>query len=477
MFLRSAISIFLFHFIHSGFWNAGNVIAQSFYANSSILQTEWLDTSVIMPVSEPGQESQRYYVSRVGDGEVPAGSPFSFQWKYSMSQTLYLTDEIGVSSGTLKGIEYKMRSNFAIRGTHITLWVGETKRENLVQNWQDIFAMEKVYEKHVDFPAGENKIFIPFDVPFEYHGDNLVIHMRVATNTLSGDSYFYTTEITTASRIKLSQRDNIPFEDDEPEEIGRLLYNLPNIGFYFSSDNLESFKELEEKELPSYALTESAVITSVRAPERPADRQTVTERGRNEQAAPSGTRAISPETRQGIVYSRHLRSRFSLGIDLSLNIYDGDYLNALILPGADLSFGFLQNQTFSFNWNFGVGRVESVDIFHANFAQTGLGIKYRPLNFNTYGSPFIQAGGGILYHTQGTRFESELSFDRNLMYFVNFSVGYEWLLERWGGFMVSMSNRQLLSDNIDGLVHGKYNDRIWSLNFGLKIYLNSGRNR
>lgn len=474
MFLRSVIFFFLFQFTFSGFLIAGTPFAYSFPANSNIIHAKLNEETNASLNYEHKDDPVKYYVSRVGRGEVPAGSPFSFKWNYTMSQTLYLADEIGVSSGTLKGIEYRMHNNLTIRGTHLTIWVGNTKRENLVQNWEDIFAMQRVYEKNVDFPAGEKYIFIPFDVPFEYQGDNLVIHMRVATQTLSGDSYFYTTEITTASRIKLSQRDNIPFDVDESDEIGRLLYNLPNINFYFYPENLQAIRELEETKIHSTALSESALITPVRTAERPIE----PERERTPRPTVTETRAASHEdARKAVIFSRDTRSRFSLGLDLSLNLYDGDYLNAMILPGADLSFGFLQNRSISFDWNFGVGRVESVDIFHANFAQTALGIKYRPFNFNTYGSPFIQGGGGILYHTQGTRFvESELSFDRNLMYFVNFSLGYEWLLNRWGGLTVALGNRQLLSDNIDGLVHGKYNDRIWSLNLGFKIYLNTGAN-
>ncbi len=174
----------------------------------------------------------------------------------------------------------------------------------------------------------------------------------------------------------------------------------------------------------------------------------------------------------GMIFQDDLRANMSIGLDAALSMYDGDYGNAAILPAAEIFVGFLQNRSMSLGLIGGLGRIESVDIFYANFAHAGLDFQYRLFNNYMNGSPYVRLGGGVLYHTQGTNFEDTFSFDQNLIPFVNMGLGYEWLLGDRGAISISLNNRQLLSDDIDGMVHGRYNDRILSADVGVKLYFN-----
>lgn len=172
----------------------------------------------------------------------------------------------------------------------------------------------------------------------------------------------------------------------------------------------------------------------------------------------------------GFEMSDERRANISVGIDASLNMYDGDYAGGVALPGLDLKIGFFQNQPFSFTWTTGIGRAEAKDFFSANFAHTGFDFKYRFMN-RYQASPFVELGVGMLYHTELTYFDQPFIYNQNLIPFLNLTAGYEWLVSDMFGINIAMTNRQLLKDDIDAMEHGRFNDRIWSISMGLKFYL------
>lgn len=171
------------------------------------------------------------------------------------------------------------------------------------------------------------------------------------------------------------------------------------------------------------------------------------------------------------LFKDELRGNLSMGTNASLSMYDGDYAGASIMPALDVSLGFWQHKPFSFQWNAGVGRVEAKDIFHANMLYSGLDVKYRLMNNIMQGSPFVELGGGVMYHNKEIDLEYPLSFDTNLIPYVSMRLGYEWLIHDRTAFSLSFTNRQLLSDDLDNMLHGRYNDRIWSIDLGVKWYI------
>lgn len=452
-------------------WQGDKIFAETPFAPDTLM----LETDDIVFSSEDNDnDAAEFYTVRIGRGEKLSGSPFNFLWKHSLSQSVYLSDEIGVLSGRLEGIQYRIRIGSPLHNVHITMWVGEMARDNFIRGWEENPSMQQVFDGRVDFLTGQNTFFVPFEMPYYYKGGNLLVHIRKSGESLTGENFFITTEQPLGSvRVLRAQRDNEPYNIFEPEEIGMQVNDLPNVNLFFSAIGLEATRSLEAAALP---VAEPA--------ERPARHQET----RPQEITPDRTRPVtrpsdrdyglsSANARMGLIISYDLRNDFSVGLDASLNLYDGDYINAIVLPGTHLSFGFLQSRPFSLSWSLGIGRVESRDIFHANLMHTGVDFKYRLTNNFTYGSPYVRAGGGILYHTEGTSIEGPLSFDDNLIPFINLGAGYEWLFNENMSLLLSFGNWQMLSDDLDGLEHGKYNDRIWTLDLGFKYYFGSGRRR
>ena len=422
-----------------------------------------LVSSQVSPV-----DNSHPFVVKIGSDTKQSEVPFGFMWKFSLSQTIFPAADINVNSGVLTGLQFETLINTTINNNRITIWVGEVQRQNLLLGWTDSLALQEVFEGNVDFPAGAKKLFIPFDNNYQYNGGNLLIHVHKSADDLVGNNFFIASETQESSRVLIVQRDNIPYQIFEPEEIGVSMRTIPNLTLFFSPEGLVSERELKQEPFP---------VTGIARISAPGVTTTTNDRRQPTVTPTDRTPADRTPGRTQRISVREHRSGLSLGTDASLTLYDGDYLYPVILPGFEISVGYLQNRPLSFGWNLGLGRVESTDLFHANFAYTGLDLRYRLNNMNTMGSPFADVGGGVLYHTQGTRIESELSFDINLMFFLNFTLGYEWLLSRNSSIHLSMSNRQLLSDEIDGMVYGKYNDRIWSIDLGFRYYLGNNGNR
>jgi len=166
------------------------------------------------------------------------------------------------------------------------------------------------------------------------------------------------------------------------------------------------------------------------------------------------------------------RKRMNFGITSSGTMYDGDYEGGMFMPGMNLSFGFFQNRSLSLRWNTGAGRVEARDAFHANILYSGFDLRYRFFQ-NYRGGPFLKAGGGLLYHTED--YSLNFDFDNNIIPYINMSVGYEWLVRDNTGLSLSLTNQQLLEDDIDGMVYGRFNDRIFSVDLGVRYYFGGAR--
>jgi hypothetical protein len=410
------------------------------------------------------------YVIKIGSDNTQSEAPFGFMWKYSLSQIIYPASDINVTRGELTGLQFETLINTTLNNNKIIIWVGEVQRQNLLLGWTEGSALQKVFEGNVNFPAGTNKLFIPFENNYEYKGGNLLIHVHKSADALVGNNFFLATETQESSRVLIVQRDNIPYQIFEPEEIGISMRTIPNLTLFFSPEGIVTERELKQEPFPVTGIARISAIGDT-------SEQTTINRSRTTETQTVRTPAERPPGRSQRISVREQRSRISLGTDASITLYDGDYLYPVLLPGFEISVGYLQNRPLSFGWNLGAGKAESTELFYANFVYTGLDLRYRINNLNSTGSPFADLGGGVLYHTQETGLESELSFDTNLMFFLNITLGYEWLLNRNSTIHLSVSNKQFLSDDIDGMAYGKYNDRIWSIDLGFRYYLGNNGNR
>ncbi|MDR4988424.1 MAG: carboxypeptidase regulatory-like domain-containing protein [Bacteroidales bacterium] len=175
----------------------------------------------------------------IGDGELLTTSPYNFVWHYSLQQTLYYPEEIGLGGGVITGIQYTNSFNEAQPQRQITVWLGETDAADLGAGWVDPSTLELVFDGLVDFPEGVNEIFIPFDNPYVYGGGTLVIYNYKQDDVWSGSKNFYNTATPGVNRTRAAQQDNNPYDPANPPA-GSTIARFPNITMYFSTAGMGS---------------------------------------------------------------------------------------------------------------------------------------------------------------------------------------------------------------------------------------------
>ena len=173
----------------------------------------------------------------IGDGEVLIGLPYNFFWHYSLSQTIYYPEEIGLSGGVINGILYTNSFNEEITDNRIQIWMGETEIDDLTEDWIDPSSFQLVFDGPVYFPEGVNEIFIPLDDTYAYSGGNLVIHSYKQDDFWASGKNFYNTLDAGSSRTRNAQRDD-PFDPMDPDVDGFLGHHHPNITMFFSTVGL-----------------------------------------------------------------------------------------------------------------------------------------------------------------------------------------------------------------------------------------------
>ncbi|MDD2550166.1 MAG: carboxypeptidase regulatory-like domain-containing protein, partial [Bacteroidales bacterium] len=182
------------------------------------------------------------FVATIGTGtELPSVRiPFDFFWKNSFVQTLYFPSEIGLGGGALTAVSYTNQFTSDLQAMSIKVWVGETDVTDLSDGWVDPTTLTLVYDGTMDFPSGENTIYIPFDMPYVYTGGNLVIY----TNRVWEDDYhsssdkFYGTEDAGSTRTYRLSRDGTEGLDPMNPGSGSTSDWHPNTALFFSTDGL-----------------------------------------------------------------------------------------------------------------------------------------------------------------------------------------------------------------------------------------------
>jgi hypothetical protein len=186
--------------------------------------------------------SETMAVVEIGDGSFYLPLPYSFVWHHSLSQTLYYPDEIGFSIGDIVAISYANNFFSTKLDKEITIWMGETTEEDLINGWIDPSTLQLVFDGTVDFPAGINDVLITLDQPYNYNGGNLVIYSHKSDDSWNGDHYFRNSIDENRHRTRRSYRDFLPFDPLAPPDASSSWNYYPNITMFL---NLTSFGSVE----------------------------------------------------------------------------------------------------------------------------------------------------------------------------------------------------------------------------------------
>ncbi len=187
----------------------------------------------------------------VGEGEEKSSQPYHFGRKYSISQTIYYPSELGMGSGEILGLQYYNTFNNDLFDKEIMIWLGETSKDDLSEEWVDPTTMQLVFEGTVDFKKGENEILILFDETYSFKGNNLVIYSCKADDTWSSGNLFYNSKDEGVARTRRAQRDNNPYNPINPGVSGVINDNFPNVKMFIDSSGLGTIQgEVAEDDYP-----------------------------------------------------------------------------------------------------------------------------------------------------------------------------------------------------------------------------------
>lgn len=163
---------------------------------------------------------------------------------------------------------------------------------------------------------------------------------------------------------------------------------------------------------------------------------------------------------------------FSVGIEGSGVLYDGDYAEGVLKPAASVSLGFWRKKPFSLNFNLGVGQASNQGNFKTNFTTASLNVQYNVYN-QFYNTPYFLAGYGVNYQTRNKWFDRDMVWNKNTFQYLNLGVGYQWQLKKLPLVInTSVTGHVFLDDDFDQMIYGSLNDRLWFFNVGLQYHFN-----
>ena len=174
-----------------------------------------------------------HFIPAVGDmwtASLSHNMPFNFYWKNSVSETIYLASELQMTAGSVIGIVYINSFVEDLVSKPVKIWLKNTTESSLTTSWLPFAGYTLVFDGVVDFPAGVNEVFIPFESPFIYTGDNLAVRCNRPMDTFyfSINNKFYYNESTVfPSRSRYLYSDDITYDPTAPSALGTLSSNIP----------------------------------------------------------------------------------------------------------------------------------------------------------------------------------------------------------------------------------------------------------
>ncbi|HEY0744593.1 MAG TPA: CsgG/HfaB family protein [Chryseosolibacter sp.] len=163
------------------------------------------------------------------------------------------------------------------------------------------------------------------------------------------------------------------------------------------------------------------------------------------------------------------RNKIGLHLSGSTVIYNGDYSGTKPFAGGGAMLEFPANSALSVAAGFDYAKAGTHYGYEGTLNTADLSVRYKFFNNLRY-SPFVRLGGGALLERSSNIIRAAEDERRYYSYVLG-ELGYEYLILDQFGIHFSASGKTLLSDRLDNVVGGKFNDLIWQANFGVSFYL------
>jgi hypothetical protein len=156
--------------------------------------------------------------------------PWSTYYRYSYSQMIYTSAEIG-SGSTIQSIKFKYNGNTTYTWNSLVVYMGHTTKSEFASatDWVSVGSLTQVYSGSVAVTAGAAAWYtITLSTPFQYNGtDNLLIAIDNNQNgyTSSSSQWYYTTS---TNKYIYAQSDSTNYSPSSPPS-GTRNSDRPNI--------------------------------------------------------------------------------------------------------------------------------------------------------------------------------------------------------------------------------------------------------
>lgn len=152
--------------------------------------------------------------------------PFDFYWRNSLAQTIYYDDELLLEQGLITGIAFYSNFSSNLPQRPVRIYMQHTQLEDLAGGFIPVTDDQLVFEGEIDFPSGDNTIFIPFEEGFYYQGG----HLLLTTNRLYeqqfhtiNEKFYITSTPSLPNRTVQFNSDNITIDPENPPTTGSIV--------------------------------------------------------------------------------------------------------------------------------------------------------------------------------------------------------------------------------------------------------------
>ncbi len=179
----------------------------------------------------------------VGEGNLAEGVPFEFFYRNGLHQALYYQNELNIF-GNVTALTFYNNFVTDLPNKPVKIWLGQTDLADLSGGWiLPSQGLTLVYDGNVNFPAGQNTITIPLQVPFTYTSGNLVLYANRPMDTayFSSSDNFQAQTIGT-NRARKLYNDSTTYDPLAPSAAGTLSGTFAKTSFTFVTSGFASLQ-------------------------------------------------------------------------------------------------------------------------------------------------------------------------------------------------------------------------------------------
>jgi len=162
-------------------------------------------------------------------GTLQNSIPFNFLWNSSMTQSVYLSSEMGIPGGFIKELSWFYNNTGTALTKPVKVWLANTSESTLPNAWLSDEHFTLVYEGNVSIPLGLYQLTIPLTEEnyYLYSGGNLVVKTeRILDAPWFGSVNAFATAVTPTPRTRHYYSDTAPFNGTQ---LGNTMNTVSNI--------------------------------------------------------------------------------------------------------------------------------------------------------------------------------------------------------------------------------------------------------